>query len=67
MARTVTVTPLEDDTLKRVAHIIPGGAAQQALDDLVRRRAAGETVVAYQVVGSDTILVGPVIEPQRTA
>lgn len=40
---------VSEDTLKAVAAIIGNSAAQRALDDLARRRAAGEDAACYRI------------------
>lgn len=53
-----------DDVLRSIANIIgAGSAAQRALDDLARRRAAGEDATCYQVPGCPVLFVGPRIAP----
>lgn len=52
----------DETVLARVAAIMgPQSTSQQILDELARRRAAGETVIVYDVVTSTgkTMLVGP--------
>lgn len=62
---TITLTPIADDTARRIAHILGGCSAMgQALAEVERRRAAGETVRIYQT--GQTILVGPPVAADPT-
>lgn len=47
-AKQHQVEPVDIEYVKRLAHIVgPQSAAQKALDDLARRRAAGEEADIY--------------------
>ena len=50
---------MDDAALQRIASILPGGAADQAQTEMLRRRAEGEDVHAFQVPSTQMIIVGP--------
>lgn len=53
------MTLMDEETLDRLAGIIPGGAADMARAELARRRAQNEDVYPFLVESNNTILVGP--------
>lgn len=54
---------IEDAVLDKMAHILGDmSAAANAKDELERRRASGENVAAYRIIGKNTIVVGPKLE-----
>lgn len=57
---------ISDETLRLIADIIgPDSASRRALDNLARRRAAGEDAACYKVPGCPMFFIGPRV-PART-
>lgn len=63
-----SLTECSDEYLMRIAHIIGDqSAAQQAIEDRDRRRAAGEDAAIYLDNVNRRFLVGPRIQPETTS
>jgi len=68
--RILSAALADEAKIARVAKIMgPSSTSQQIVDELARRRADGETVVAYDVVtnAGPMTIVGPSLEDEAVA